>query len=97
MDAVRKGKWKLHFRYYDHSKGGYVVARNWVTPEKPLLFDLNADPSERFDIADKNPEIVEDLKATAARYKEEIEKNAENKDLIDWFIAGNHQRRTPRI
>ncbi len=96
LHAVRKGKWKLHFRYYDHSKGGYLVAQNWVTPEKPLLFDLNADPSERFNIADKNPEIVEDLKATAARYQEEIEKNAENKDLIDWFIAGNHQRRTPR-
>jgi arylsulfatase A len=96
LDAVRKGKWKLHFRYYDHSKGGYVVAANWVTPEKPLLFDLNADPSERFNIADKNPEIVEDLKATAAQYQEEIEKNAENKDLIDWFIAGNHLRRTRR-
>ncbi len=97
LDAVRKGKWKLHFRYYDHSKGGYVVARNWVTPEKPLLFDLNADSSEKYDVSSKYPEIVEDLKAAVDRYKEEIDKNAENKDLIDWFIAGNHQnRRTPR-
>ena len=62
-----------------------------------MLFDLNADSSEKYDVSSKYPEIVEDLKAAVDRYKEEIDKNAENKDLIDWFIAGNHQnRRTPR-
>ncbi len=95
LDAVRKGKWKIHFRYYDHSKGGYVVARNWVTPDKPLLFDLHADPSERFDVAAKYPDVVRDLKETAQKYKKEIEQNGENKDLIEWFKAGNHLKGTP--
>jgi arylsulfatase len=95
LDALRKGKWKLHFRFYDHSKGGYVVAGNWVTPEKPLLFDLNADPSERFNVADKYPDIVRELEETARKYGRQIEQRGENKDLIDWFKAGNHLKGTP--
>ena len=46
LNAVRHGKWKLHFRYYDHSgKPGYQRSENWVSPEKPLLFNLDEDPS----------------------------------------------------
>lgn len=86
LRAVRKGKWKLHFSYYDHGKGGYDQAGNWITPETPLLFDLEVDPSERFDLTKGNPEIVKELKEIAERYKEEIRRNAENQDLIDWFI-----------
>lgn len=95
LDAVRKGKWKLHFRYYDHSKGGYVAGRNWVTPERPLLFDLHADPSERFDVADEHPDVVRELKETAQKYKKQVEQKGENRDLIEWFKAGNHLKGTP--
>jgi len=86
LTAVRKGKWKLHFAYYDHSKGGYAKITNWVIPDTPLLFDLEADPSERFDLSKEHPEVVDELTQTAERYKEEISSNAENQDLIDWFI-----------
>jgi arylsulfatase A-like enzyme len=95
LNAVRKGKWKLHYRYYDNSKGGYLVARNWVTPEKPLLFDVQADPSERFDLADKFPEVVQDLEETASQYKKEIEQKGENSDLIKWFRRNGHLKGTP--
>ena len=86
LRAIQKGKWKLHFSYYDHSKGGYDRVKNWITPETPLLFDLDVDPSERFDLASEHPDIVTELAAVAKQYKEEIQRNEENKDLIDWFI-----------
>ena len=95
LDAIRKGKWKLHFRYYDHSKGGYVVERNWVTPERPLLFDLQADPSEKYDVADRYPDIVKELQEAAEKYKKEIEEKGENSDLIKWFRANSHLKGTP--
>ena len=84
--AVRHGKWKLHFRYYDHTSGKYMVEENWVVPEKPLLFDLEADPGERFDLAAEKPEVLSKLAALAEGYQSEIEANGENRELIDWYI-----------
>ncbi len=85
--AVRKGKWKLHFRYQDHPGRGYIYAMNrWKVPEKPILYDLEFDPSERFDVAKDNPAIVADLTKTAEAYSAEIERNGENRDLLEWFM-----------
>jgi arylsulfatase A-like enzyme len=86
LTAIRKGKWKLHFSYYDHSKGRYAIEKNWVTPKKPLLFDLEIDPSERFNLAGDYPDVVRELTEVAEQYKEEIRRNGENEDLIEWFI-----------
>lgn len=54
--AVRKGKYKAHFIY----KEGYDGPGPKVL-DKPMLFDLNADPSEKYDIAAQHPEIVAEL------------------------------------
>jgi len=86
MCAVRHGRWKLHFRYYDHSSGKYMIEENWVAPERPLLFDLELDPAERFDLAENRPEIVARLTGIAESYKAEIAANGENRELLDWFI-----------
>ncbi len=86
MCAVRHGKWKLHLRYYDHTSGRYMVEENWVEPEAPLLFDLEVDPGERFDLAAGEPQVLSRLTALAEAYKSEIEANGENRELIDWFI-----------
>ncbi|MFC1537215.1 sulfatase [Gemmatimonadota bacterium] len=91
LNAVRHGKWKLHFRYYDHSKGGYQRIQNWTVPEQPLLFDLEEDPGERFDLAAEQPQVVSRLVALADRYKAEIERLGENRELLDWF---NNDSRT---
>ncbi len=49
------------------------------------MFDLEADPSEKFDLAGEYPDIVQDLSETASGYEAEIERLAENQDLIRWF------------
>jgi arylsulfatase A-like enzyme len=56
--AVRKGPWKAH--YITQAAYGKDMTR---TPhEPPLLYNLLIDPSERFDVAEKNAGVVEDLK-----------------------------------
>jgi len=92
LNAVRKGKWKLHVRYYDHPGREYRYSKDrWVVPDKPLLFDLEVDPSERFDLAEEHPDIVADLAKVIADYTAEIERNGENRDLLDWFIGGQKE------
>ncbi len=87
--AVRKGKWKLHFRYQEHPGREYVYSMStWRIAEPPLLYDLENDPSERFDLAEEYPDIVADLSATAREYRAEIERNGENRDLLEWFKGG---------
>jgi len=85
LNAVRKGKWKLHLRYYDLNERRYDILNAWIQPQAPLLFDLEADPSEKFDLAGEYPDIVQDLSETASGYEAEIERLAENQDLIRWF------------
>jgi arylsulfatase A len=87
LQAVRHGKWKLHFCYHDMSIGNRHVAESWITPERPLLFDLEVDPSERFDLAADNPEIVAKLVKIAEDYKMEIARLDENRELKDWFLS----------
>jgi arylsulfatase A-like enzyme len=85
LSAVRKGKWKLHLRYYDLNERRYDILNAWIQPKVPLLFDLEADPSEKFDLASEHPDIAQDLLETARSYEAEIERLAENQDLIKWF------------
>jgi arylsulfatase A len=54
--AVRKGAYKAHF--FTQSEYG-PDARKEHNP--PLLFDLNVDPSEKHNIADKHPEVIEEI------------------------------------
>ncbi|MBN2287859.1 MAG: sulfatase [Candidatus Glassbacteria bacterium] len=86
LNAVRHGKWKLHLRYYDHSRGGYQKEENWAVPEVPLLFDLEEDPGERFDLAAGEPQVLARLVSLAEDYRSEIERLGENRELLDWFI-----------
>ncbi|MHA7129547.1 sulfatase family protein [Algoriphagus namhaensis] len=53
--AVRKGKWKLHIR--THSQTGNLHFEDPL----PLLFDLDTDPSEKYNLAKDHPEIVLEL------------------------------------
>jgi len=51
--------------------------------EKPMLFDLDSDPAETTDVAQKHPLVVDKLLALAAEVKNE---------LGSWEIQGSDQK-----
>ncbi|MEB2785376.1 sulfatase family protein [Algoriphagus persicinus] len=55
--AVRKGEFKLYF--YSNNPAGYP--EKLAKLEKLTLYNLGHDPSERFDLAEQHPEIVEEI------------------------------------
>lgn len=55
--AIRKGPWKAHF--ITHAS---YSPEDPVTHDLPLLFNIDEDPSEKYNIASRHPEIVEDLR-----------------------------------
>jgi arylsulfatase A len=61
--AARKGPWKAHIRAFDGPDG------KAQDHDPPLLYNLDHDPSERFDVADKRPDVVADLLKTIADHR----------------------------
>lgn len=51
--AIRDGKWKAHFITQTAYPNGPLV---YHAP--PLLYNLNVDPSEKYDLASQNPEVI---------------------------------------
>jgi arylsulfatase A-like enzyme len=61
--AVRKGPWKMHFI----TQAGY--GEKPKEHETPLLYHLEHDPSEKHDVADKNPDVIAAIEAEVARHR----------------------------
>jgi len=65
--AVRKGPFKAHF-----------ITQPAYTPggpqehDPPLLYNLEHDPSEKHNIADKHPDVIADILQEVARHKSEL-------------------------
>lgn len=55
--AVRKGDFKLYL--YKNNPMGYPEKLEEL--EKPTLYNLAVDPSERFEISEKNPEVIQEI------------------------------------
>lgn len=55
--AIRKGAFKAHF-ITQPAYGSNVK----TVHEQPLLFNLNEDPSEKVNIADKHPEVISEIR-----------------------------------
>jgi arylsulfatase len=72
LQAVRKGKWKLHFPHtYDHiTVVGHDGARGTIeTANLELaLFDLEVDVAEAHNVAAQHPEIVRELSALGEKF-----------------------------
>ena len=77
LDAVRKGKWKLHrehsYRYVqevanDGREGSYAY-----TTTGQELYDLQGDPAERYDVSADHPEVVAELEALGAQLQAEMD------------------------
>ena len=69
LHAVRMGPWKAHF--ISQAK----QASPPVEHDPPLLFNLDIDPGEQFDVAAEHPDVIAKLKALAAEHKQS--RNAE--------------------
>jgi arylsulfatase len=64
--AVRKGKWKLHVKTYSQLNIDYFPGT------LPLLFNLDEDPSEKYNVASEYATIVEELTQLIQEKKNEI-------------------------
>jgi len=84
LQAVRGGRWKLHFPHgyrtlagkpggSDGKPADYSDARTGLA-----LYDLEADPGEKDNVADKHPEEVERLKKLADRMRDDLGDSATN-------------------
>ncbi len=84
LQAMRSGKWKLHFphRYRslrdkpgsDGTPGPYVQLETGLA-----LFDMEADIGETTNLADRHPDVVKRLTALADRMREELGDSATKK------------------
>jgi len=88
LQAVRSGKWKLHFSRPEIRPGRYGESAGWITHfagilKEDLLFNLETDIGETTNLADEYPEIVQDLKTKARKARE---------DIGDYAIKGINSR-----
>ena len=74
--AIIKGKWKL-----------VKVA---LLPGKTELFDLTADPGEKTNVADQNPEVVRDLETRLIAYAKQQKPSEWLKAQPDYLGAQGH-------
>jgi len=64
LNAVRSGRWKLHVSRHGHP---YPDPR-----ELPHLVDLELDPAESYNVANREPEVLARLTSLAERFAAEI-------------------------
>ena len=65
--AVRVGPFKAHYR----TKSGYLKDPE-IRHNPPLLFNLEEDPAEKFDIAADHPDVLERIAAVVAEHKRKL-------------------------
>jgi arylsulfatase len=100
LQAARLGPWKLHVTrhntdtYQPAPAGGRV---NLPLPQ-PELYNLDLDPDESYDVADRHPEVVRDITARIERllpgFPAEVQKAwAETKARASWhYTPGSRPR-----
>src|SRR5262249_5849379 len=78
LQAVRSGKWKLHFPHRYRTLAGKPGGKGgkparYSQAETPLaLYDLEKDPGESTNVADAPPEVVKRLKGLADAAREDL-------------------------
>ncbi len=65
--AMRLGAFKAHFI----TKGGYGEFPRTVH-NPPLLYNLDEDPAERFNIAELHPKILEEIEAAVDEHQKNM-------------------------
>ncbi len=67
--ALRKGPWKAHFM----TQPGYANPRPTTKHEPPVLYHLEHDPSEKYDVAEHHPDVIDDIRQAAAAHRAALE------------------------
>jgi arylsulfatase A len=75
--AARKGDYKLY--YYQNNPNGYPERLKKL--EKYQLYNIQHDPSERFDLADQHPEIIEEIEDMVKEHKSQLQPVESQLDL----------------
>ncbi|MGJ8676694.1 MAG: sulfatase family protein [Akkermansiaceae bacterium] len=82
LQAVRKGKWKLHLprtvadQPFWAKKAGGNNKKKLITLDQPMLIDLELDIGEKYNLADQYPEVVNMLQREARRIRAELGDNS---------------------
>lgn len=78
LQAMRAGKWKLHFPHGYRTMNGREPGNNGIPGKYDYsvktgleLYDLSVDPNETTDVADQHPDVIDRLNsmASAKRYQ----------------------------
>ncbi len=86
LQAVRMGRWKLHYPHDYHTLGGKKGGTDGVpVPYEAAklglsLFDMENDPGETTDVKDKHPEIVTAIEKLADRMRADLGDSAKGMD-----------------
>jgi arylsulfatase A len=67
--AVRKGPYKAHFL----TENAYGPDRKRKEHHPPLLYDLDRDPSEHFDIGKEHPDMLAEMQKIAEKHRQAVE------------------------
>lgn len=73
--AARKGPWKLHTHLYSQTGDNYGFATNSstrLTLGTPILFQVETDPSERYNVAPANSSIVAELQSVLNQFNNSV-------------------------
>lgn len=75
--AVRAGQWKAH----------YLTQPAYGTPraeahDPPLLFNVPADPGERFNVAAQHPEVLTDLASAVTKHRAALQPAATQLEAV---------------
>ncbi|WP_215224117.1 sulfatase family protein [Echinicola shivajiensis] len=79
LHAIRKGPWKAHFT----TKPSYSSEKP-VNHEVPLLYNLEHDPSEKYNVNDQHPEIVREIQKA---YEEHINSFTPAPSIMEGIIG----------
>jgi len=64
--AIRSGSFKAHYK----TQSGYL--NNFEEHETPLLFNLDLDPGENYDVAAEHPEIIQSINALRIQHESSV-------------------------
>jgi arylsulfatase A len=88
--AVRKDQWKLHL----FTQKGYGQPKP-DAHDPPLLFDLNVDPGETFNVAMNHPAVVADLLQEIKRQRETVKPVKLQLEEVEARVPDEPAKKTP--